>query len=355
MHVKDFFHLANLEGPKVKRHLVTLSLLLTGAFASIAAAQDLPQKDLPGTHDHPIISRFDGSVIIGYKTIDFDAMTLPLSPFKGSSFGENESVKGRITRIAYAAPAGKSVLEISTNFEQALQNAGFQKRFTCFGTPEDQACGDRYHIADSLLPERLFSGLTSNDTLAYHAIIDTLSSGATDVFVETARLNRSNGPVDVVLFISGHDDTVTGIYLQICESKPMATGQVSADAKGSELDMAQGLAQQGHVALYGIHFGTDSAVINDDSASTLDQMAALMKSQPALKVYIVGHTDNTGALDHNLALSTQRAQAVVKALQDKGVPAGSMTAKGLASLAPVAPNSTAEGKAKNRRVELVEQ
>jgi OmpA-OmpF porin, OOP family len=246
------------------------------------------------------------------------------------------------------------VLEISANFEQALQNAGFQKRFACYGTPDDEACGDSYHISDVVIPERLYSGLAKN-TDAVHAIIDTLSSGGGDLFIETARLDRADGPVDVVLFINGNEGKQPGIYIQICEGKAMAIGQVTADAKGSEQGMAQGLAQQGHVALYGIHFGTDSAVISDDSASTLDQMVALMKSQPALKVYIVGHTDNTGALDHNLALSTQRAQAVVKALQDRGVPAGSMTAKGLASLAPVAPNATDEGKAKNRRVELVEQ
>lgn len=77
---------------------------------------------------------------MGHEAIDFDAMTLPLGPFQNDAFDKAESSKGRITRIAYAAPSGKSILEISTHFEQALQSAGFQKRYSCYGTPEDPAC-----------------------------------------------------------------------------------------------------------------------------------------------------------------------------------------------------------------------
>jgi OmpA-OmpF porin, OOP family len=338
----------------MNNYLIRLSSILLCAMTSVASATDSTPKDPSSPHDHPIISRFAGSSITGYQTIDFDAMTLPLAPFKDSAFGKTESIKGRITRIAYAAPPGKSVLEISTNFEQALERAGFQKRYSCYGTPEDPACGDDYGVSNALLPARIVRGLTSNPNVTGD-LLGTIRVIQGALFVETARLDRADGPVDVVLFVAKNEDKVAGIYLQICEGKAMTNGQVTADAKGSEKDMAQGLAQQGHISLYGIHFGTDSAVIIDDSSSTLGEMASLMKSKPELKVYIVGHTDNAGALDHNLALSNQRAQAVVKALQDMGVAPGRMTAKGLASLAPVATNTTDDGKAKNRRVELVAQ
>jgi OmpA-OmpF porin, OOP family len=205
-----------------------------------------------------------------------------------------------------------------------------------------QRAGDTFNTAEAVLPNRILWALSS-DARLHNAMNDIIYPNRSQIFIETARLDRPEGPVDMVLMVSGDEGKPAGIYLQICEAKTMITGQVTVDAKG----MAQGLAQQGHIALYGIHFDTDSATINADSNPTLGEMALLMKSQPALKVYIVGHTDNTGTPDHNLTLSTQRAQAVVKALQDRGVPAAGMTAKGLASLAPVAPNTTDEGKAKN--------
>jgi OmpA-OmpF porin, OOP family len=334
----------------LKNHLVNSLFLLACAFTSITSAAEGQQKDPAGTHDNPVISRFAGSVIIGYQTSDFDAMTLPLAPFNNGAFGKTESTEGRITRIAYSAPAGKSVLEISSNFEKALQSAGFLKRYSCYGTPDDRACGDAFELSRTLVPERLLPSLTAH-TGTGGDLIGTFWVNGGAVFVETARLERPEGAVDVVLLVSGNTDKEAGIFLQISEAKVMATGQVTVDAKG----MSQGLAQQGHIALYGLHFETDSAAITGDSKPTLAQMASLMKSQPELKVFIVGHTDNTGTVDHNLTLSTQRAQAVVKALQDLGVPAPRMAAKGMASFGPVATNTTDEGKARNRRVELVAQ
>jgi outer membrane protein OmpA-like peptidoglycan-associated protein len=81
-----------------------------------------------------------------------------------------------------------------------------------------------------------------------------------------------------------------------------------------------------------------------------------MKAHPGLKVYIVGHTDNQGALDYNVGLSQRRAEAVARALAGQyGIPAARMSARGLGPLAPVTSNATEEGRAKNRRVELVQQ
>jgi outer membrane protein OmpA-like peptidoglycan-associated protein len=334
----------------MKKYLASLSGLFSATLFFAASASDIPKNDLAGTHDHPIISRFAGSTIIGYQTIDFDEAAFPLAPFKNGAFVKSDSAKGRITRIAYSAPPGKSVLEISTNFEKALDDAGFEKRFACRGTPENPSCGDAFNLSMTLVPERLLPSLTQHSGSG-GSIIDALWATSDSIFIETARLDRPDGPVDVTVLINRSEGKAAGIYLQICEAKAMSTGQVTVDAKA----MAQSLSQQGHIALYGIHFGTDSAVINADSNPTLGEMASLMKSQPALKVYIVGHTDDSGTLDHNLVLSAQRAQAVVKALQDLGVSADKMTAKGMASFGPVATNTTDEGKARNRRVELVEQ
>jgi outer membrane protein OmpA-like peptidoglycan-associated protein len=334
----------------LKNNLGSLSLLLVSALSFTASASDIPTRDPQGAHDHPVITRFAGSVIMGYEATEFDAMTLPMGAFKNNAFEKTESAKGHITRIAYVAPPGKSVLEISTNFEQELQKAGFQKRYSCYGTLGDSACGNAYDTSQAVLPNDVLWALSS-DAGRHDAMINVIYPTGDKIFIETARLNRKDAPLDIVLMVSGEEGKPTGIYLQICESKAMATGQVTVDAKA----MAQGLSQDGHIPLYGIHFGTNSATINADSNSTLGEMASLMKSQPELKVYIVGHTDNSGSLENNLTLSSQRAQAVVKALQDMGVPANRMAPKGMASFSPVATNETDEGKARNRRVELVKQ
>ena len=84
-------------------------------------------------------------------------------------------------------------------------------------------------------------------------------------------------------------------------------------------------------------------------------MKKLLAQNAAMKVYIVGHTDNAGTLAANLTLSEQRANAVVQSLVAAGVAGDRLTAKGVASLSPVAPNTDETGRALNRRVELVVQ
>jgi OmpA-OmpF porin, OOP family len=97
-------------------------------------------------------------------------------------------------------------------------------------------------------------------------------------------------------------------------------------------------------------------VLKPESRPQLAEMAKLLKAHPALKVHIVGHTDNQVGVPANLALSQQRADAVVAALvQENQLDPKRMTARGLGSFAPVASNSVEAGCAKNRRVELVEQ
>ena len=119
--------------------------------------------------------------------------------------------------------------------------------------------------------------------------------------------------------------------------------------------MAKGLGQAGHIALYGIYFDTDKAVVKPESAPTLAEIAKLLAAQPELHVFIVGHTDNQGAYDYNMDLSKRRAAAVAAALaKSYGVAAARMQTAGVGLLAPVASNATEEGRAQNRRVELVQ-
>jgi OOP family OmpA-OmpF porin len=140
-------------------------------------------------------------------------------------------------------------------------------------------------------------------------------------------------------------------YLTIVEKEAMAQ-EVVADAKF----MSEGISSTGHVAIYGIYFDFNKSDVKPESESALNEIAKLLTGSPNLKVFIVGHTDNVGGVDYNMKLSQARADAVVKALTTKyKVNPQQMKAYGVGQLAPVAPNKTEEGRAKNRRVELVEQ
>lgn len=121
---------------------------------------------------------------------------------------------------------------------------------------------------------------------------------------------------------------------------------VTAAVMKSELDT------KGHVALY-INFDTDKAAIRPDGKPAVDEIAALMKKETALRLSIEGHTDNVGDKARNLALSRERAQAVVQALVGDGIDGSRLSAAGHGSDKPLTDNASEEGRAKNRRVELV--
>lgn len=326
--------------------IVVCSTMTAGAWANV------PARDIADSRDSPLVSRFPGSVIIGYRTGDYDQADLPMGKYgnEATKFTKTEAVSGRITDISYAVPAGKSAFEVYQNYLTALKQAGFETRFQC----TDDDCGARYDASAAFADNNFMTALANHPgggAEYQNCMIDLLLSNGGKLYLTTLHLSRPQGDVDLSLLVNGNPGQRVGVLLKIVEGKPMATGEVKVDGKA----MSQGLVQHGHIALYGIQFASDSAALTPDSGDTLAQMAALLKSQPSLKVYIVGHTDNTGTLVHNLALSQQRADAVVKALAARGIAADRMGAKGLGSYAPVASNQSDAGRAQNRRVELVEQ
>ena len=108
-----------------------------------------------------------------------------------------------------------------------------------------------------------------------------------------------------------------------------------------------------HYDLYGIHFDFDKATIQSDTQSLLDDIAKMLEDFPNWRLQIVGHTDATGDPAHNEGLSRERAAAVKAALVDRGIEAARLESEGAGESKPVASNDTPEGRALNRRVELV--
>ena len=148
-----------------------------------------------------------------------------------------------------------------------------------------------------------------------------------------------------VQLTSGEELAVEEYWVDILEKEAMKQ-DIEANAMFKEIN------EKGFIALY-INFETGKSTIKPESLPIVDQMVEMLKGAPDLKVSIEGHTDNTGTAAANQTLSEQRAAALVKALTDKGIDKARLRSKGWGQTKPLEDNSTPEGKAKNRRVEIV--
>jgi outer membrane protein OmpA-like peptidoglycan-associated protein len=158
------------------------------------------------------------------------------------------------------------------------------------------------------------------------------------------QIDKSGGRIyiSLELFNDGRS-----INLTIVEQKAMEQ-EITAN------DMWQALQKDGFMSLH-INFDTNKATIKPESAGIIDQIVELMKSQPSLKLSIEGHTDSQGTPESNKTLSLNRSKAVIKAVSEGGISASRMSAVGWGQEKPVADNRTEEGRAKNRRVEIVKK
>lgn len=328
----------------MKASLVTLAALGTLAFASTIPARS---QDKEGAKDHPLLKRYQDSVLFEHSEQAYTEYKLALGKSLNPSVPENEgrtiekeeTIEGRLTRLSYLAPAGRSALEVFRNYEQELAGKGFETLFK----GEKEELGFRFGARYTGLYSQIFE---YNDT---------------DNRYIAARLSRPEGNVTVAIYVSAYDMGLSGglkpekgqavIQVDIIEDAPLDQRMVVVSAE----KMASSIETTGSIALYGIFFDFDKAEVKPESLPTLEQMAKLLRDFPALKLHIVGHTDNVGDLEYNQKLSLTRAEAVTKELIVRyAIAPDRLRAAGVGPLAPVASNRTEDGRAKNRRVELVE-
>lgn len=307
--------------------LIAFLIVLGALAAGWAHAAENEAKD------HPLVSRFPGSEVLKSDIKQFDEYDLIVGPTVKEKFSKTQHLEGKITRFKYKNPKDGSTLVILRSYQQALKRAGFEVLFTCSAKEcGDTNSGDRY--VD--LGTWCVAGLDCPEPMRYLA----------------AKLSRPAGDVYVAVKVMNNDYSTAGTYLHVIEVKAMEAGLVKVSAEA----LAGDITRVGHVAVYGIYFDTGKADIKPESTPVLDEIAKLLTSTPALKLHVIGHTDNVGNLASNTALSKQRAEAVVKALTTKyQIAAARLQAGGVGPLSPVATNRTEEGRGKNRRVELVEQ
>ncbi len=312
-------------------------------------------QDMAGSKDHPAIKRFAGSSIVAYDVKQFDSVDIPTSSYVKLNLttGKREFVapplvaEGKRTRIWYEAPGDTTSLEVFRNYANELASQGF--------TP----------LYDSTKDDKL--GKWNNYLNGFGAPPTTNRSqfvfkGAAMSGINTLSAKRENqGQTTFVHLVSVQWDKPNAAFkaqrgayvaLDVVEASGLKQNMVSVSAS----EMSKAIASSGRIALYGILFDTARAEIKVESKPALEEIAKLLQSDLSLKLRVVGHTDNQGALDANIALSKRRAEAVTAALvSTHGVAANRLSAFGVADLAPVASNSGEEGRAKNRRVELVPQ
>jgi OOP family OmpA-OmpF porin len=317
------------------------SLLTLGSVVSCLGA------DLPGSKDPAGIKRYTGSEIIAYRGAKFDEFLLPLGPpltFGPVSYEKSLKTEGLVSRYTYLAPPGRSPAELSRNYKNEFQRLGLISLF-------EKTMADKGGYGSAL------GDIPDQDDLG-----QILAYGEAQ---ERLLISKSSGPKPTYyyLLVTSYEDGIiperlAGILtkdralaeLIIVEPQQMEVNMTLLNAD----EMSQAITDTGRVLLYGINFETGKDTLRPDSAPMLNEIAKLLNGHPGLNVHVVGHTDNQGSAASNLELSRRRSLNVVNELKAKyAVAAGRLDSFGCGLYAPVASNSAEEGRAKNRRVELV--
>jgi outer membrane protein OmpA-like peptidoglycan-associated protein len=282
---------------KRKKNIIAILILIFLTPCITLAASD--PNDKPGTKDPDLFSRMPGFHIYLSEILDFGRYEFT------TGAGKTEVVEGRSTLINYYANEGitqPSGLQIIRNYVNAAKAIGGKEVYSF----EDG--GTQYSIIKVVKDDM-------------------------EVWVE----------------VSGADN---GMYNFRMIEKELMKQDVVANAEA----MSGSIKETGRVAVYGIYFDTGKAELKPESEPALKEIVKMLNMDNNLKVYVVGHTDNVGQFNYNVKLSQDRAASVVNALVNKhGIAAARLIPFGCGPVSPVASNKTEEGKAKNRRVELVAQ
>ncbi len=317
-----------------------------GIVLSLAAGRATAQGDVPGSKDHPLITRYPGSTIIDYLDKNFEGVDVPTGPVitKDGKYQwkSSERAEGRYTRIRYRGPAGRNSLEVFRNFQTALKDAGFQTLYACDLAACDNLSFHKFTSAD---------GVVSGNRAQEHFVSARLAGGEGTVYVQVYVTENLNWPPEGQAAGRRVDKGLSVVQLEVSEVKSMDSGLVTVNADA----MKKAIAETGRVALYGLFFDTGKADMKPESKPALDEIIKLLNGEPTMRLLVVGHTDTVGSPQSNQELSLRRAQSVVDTLvKGRGIDAGRLQAAGVGFASPIATNRTEQGRARNRRVELVQ-
>jgi OmpA-OmpF porin, OOP family len=303
--------------------------------------------DASGCADVAGLKRYSGSSIVMCAKRDFADYVLPegksleydLGTKKGT-FESSLALEGRLTQNVYAVPENVSSEDVFRNYKAELAAKGFTVLFEAARADTGPWLGE--YFAGTGPGTQIWA--YSPDEARYIAALK--NDGGVKAYVALYIVEFQNGYEPKFMPAKGQ----AMVRLDAIQIGQVADRMVVVSAD----QITKSLASEGKVALYGILFDFNKASLKPESRPTLDEIARFLKANPAQNVYVIGHTDNVGGFESNMQLSNGRAQAVAADLsRTYGIPANRMFASGVGLQAPVASNASEEGRAKNRRVELL--
>ena len=331
---------------------------LAGAAPGIAIAQSAPATAEPepgsadgvaGTPAAP--GAPEGAVQTAHAVRDFDSYDLPVGAFGPDSRAVRQ-VEGAVAWSAWRLDDPQaSVAGVMRGYRDRLDALGFEPVFSCAG---EECGGFDFRFGAEILPPpgmlvdvRDFAQLSAERDAPGGFVSVLVSQVLGSVYVQTVSVGApASAP-------GAEPSTPAEAPVEVTEVPLVETAPETAMLAQGERALLARLTEDGHVPVEGLEFEVGGAALSPGSADALDALARMLTREDELAVAIVGHSDNQGGLELNLDLSRRRAEAVMQALIDRGVPPSRLEARGIGYLAPVASNRTEEGRALNRRVELV--
>jgi len=340
----------------MKNFSIALLLII---FSLQLSAQDSICPDVDGAIEHSVVKKYNNSCIIGYKESKFDAVRLPTATQIAGKETESITVEGKVIDMLFGIEntSRATVLEVQRNYEQALINSGMKVLFSCRNKNEcfKYGNGNFFHNYPSLGDVDHLSTF-ENQKLKYFrfALSGHHKNTDADEAYFIAQGQKLNTKYTIALLIRYNRSSWKGltdnifVFAKIIEEEVMDDNQVTFES------IDEKIKNEGKEVFDNIHFDFGSDNLTQDSYVIIEQISIYLNGNPNQKYFIVGHTDNVGSLASNLTLSQSRATAVVDALIQKyQVNPSQISAHGLAQLSPRAANTTEEGRALNRRVEVV--
>ncbi len=325
----------------ISRCLAAAAVLVFALYGGLTQAAE----DLEGSGDHPLLERVAGSFIRSMDRDEFRAVSLPSGPWdrSGREYADTVTVEGEWVRLVYGFEDEEvSALRVHRSFMQRLPEAGFE--FVFAGADDELIAGGAARSSAYLMSapgdrRLLLSNLVLNQREPVYYLLARHQTEPVTVAIATFAASGRPGGTSYVLNIVTEEEMVVAM-----EHRPLSASEIE-----------EGLISEGRVAIQDILFAFDSDEILPDSASSLATIASVLQERPTLGLLVVGHTDDVGDFDYNLRLSMTRATAVVEYLQrEHGIASERLRAAGAGMMAPIASNRGEEGRARNRRVELVE-
>ena len=299
---------------------------------------------LAGTAAQAEVLRFPGTASLAREDVSaLDSYEMPVGIWAEGQV-PIEVVEGqRVTQAWRIAAPSLTTLQLLRPLREQLRNDGFDILFEC----QTEACGgfDFRFALDVLPPPQMRVNI--GDFRFLSAARD-VALGREFVTLLVSRTAQA-GFVQVTQITPATDATPAPLT-----SVDPAIVTPGVEPAPGDAPIAAQLDTVGRAVLGDLAFVTGAAQLGEGDFASLQALADYLARYPDRQVALVGHTDSTGSLDANIALSKRRAAAVLERLVGQyGVPRRQLAAEGMGYLAPVASNLTAEGREANRRVEVI--